>query len=110
MHLGWHQRVRLARDYYVRLDTNDYSVDPRVICRLVDVSADLERVRVRVEGRLVAEHTRVWAKGQTISDDAHVARAALLRRDFPRPRVAASDELTRDLFDYDRAFGLTGEG
>jgi hypothetical protein len=33
----------------------------------------------------------------------------LLRKDFQRPRVAASDELTRDLFDYDRAFGLTGE-
>ena len=109
LHLGWHQRVRLPRDYYVRLDTNDYSVDPRVIGRLVDVSGDLERVRVRVEGRLVAEHARVWAKGQTLSDEAHVARAALLRKDFQRPRVKQSDELTRDLFDYDRAFGLTGE-
>jgi hypothetical protein len=109
LHLGWHQRVRLARDYYVRLDTNDYSVDPRVIGRLVDVSGDLERVRVRVEGRLVAEHTRMWAKGMTLADDAHVARAALLRKDFQRPRVSASDELARDLFDYDRAFGLTSE-
>jgi transposase len=26
--LGWHQRVRLGRDYYVRLDASDYSVDP----------------------------------------------------------------------------------
>ena len=31
LHLGWHQRVRLPRDYYVRVDTNDYSVDPRAI-------------------------------------------------------------------------------
>ena len=32
-------RVRLARDYYVRVDTCDYSVDPRVIGRFVDVAA-----------------------------------------------------------------------
>jgi transposase len=31
LHLGWRNRVRLGRDYYVRLDTNDYSVDPAVI-------------------------------------------------------------------------------
>ena len=110
LHLGWHQRVRLPRDYYVRLDANDYSVDPGAIGRLVDVAADLERVRVRVEGRLVAEHVRVWARGMTLADEAHVQRAAVLRKDFQRPRVSQSDELTRDLFDYDRAFGLTGEG
>lgn len=28
LHLGWRNRVRLGRDYYVRVDTNDYSVDP----------------------------------------------------------------------------------
>ena len=27
--LGWRHSVRLPRDHYVRLDTNDYSVDPR---------------------------------------------------------------------------------
>jgi hypothetical protein len=27
-------RIRLARDYYVRVDANDYSVDPRVIGRV----------------------------------------------------------------------------
>jgi hypothetical protein len=59
LHLGWRNRVRLGRDYYVRLDTNDYSVDPNMIGRLVDVSADLERVKVRADGRLVAEHRRV---------------------------------------------------
>ncbi|MFB9733249.1 Mu transposase domain-containing protein [Ornithinimicrobium kibberense] len=25
-HLGWREDVRLSRDYYVRVDTNDYSV------------------------------------------------------------------------------------
>ena len=63
LHLGWRNRVRLGRDYYVRLDTNDYSVDPSVIGRLVDVTADLDRVRVRADGRIVADHPRVWARG-----------------------------------------------
>ena len=50
LHLGWRNQIRLGRDYYVRLDTNDYSVDPTVIGRMVDVAADLERVRVRARG------------------------------------------------------------
>lgn len=31
LHLGWRNHVRLGRDYYVRIDTNDYSVHPRAI-------------------------------------------------------------------------------
>ena len=68
LHLGWRNKIRLGRDYYVRLDTNDYSVDPNMIGRMVDVAADLERVRVRAEGRVVAEHARAWARGTTITD------------------------------------------
>ena len=63
LQLGWRERIRLGRDYYVRLDTNDYSVDPTAIGRMVDVTADLERVRVRLDGRIVADHARVWARG-----------------------------------------------
>jgi transposase len=106
--VGWVNRVRLGRDYYVRLDSNDYSVDPSVIGRFVDVTADLSRVEVRHEGRLVAAHDRVWARGMTITDPAHVAAAKLLREQFQRPRPAPSPDeaLVRDLADYDRAFGL----
>ena len=56
LHLGWRNRIRLGRDYYVRVDTSDYSVDPHAIGRLVDVTADLERVRVRLNGKTVADH------------------------------------------------------
>ncbi|MCO5302906.1 MAG: IS21 family transposase [Phycicoccus sp.] len=106
--LGWVNRVRLGRDYYVRVDSNDYSVDPNVIGRFVDVHADLSRVEVRHDGRLVAAHDRVWARGQTITDPVHVAAAKELREQFQRPRPPANphDELVRDLADYDRAFGL----
>jgi hypothetical protein len=85
---------------------------------MVDVAADLERVRVRAEGRLVAEHPRIWARGTTITDPVHVETAARLRKQFQQPRAvgevgAAGDDLAgdlvRDLSDYDRAFGLDGQ-
>src|SRR4051794_29787456 len=79
---GWVNRVRLGRDYYVRVDSSDYSVDPAVIGRFVDVHADLDRVEVRFEGRLVAAHARVWARGMTVTDPAHVASAKVLREQF----------------------------
>lgn len=109
LHLGWRNRIRLGRDYYVRLDTTDYSVDPHAIGRLVDVTADLDRVRVRVDGKQVADHARVWARGMTITDPAHVAAAKVLRAAFKAPRPAAVDDLARDLADYDRAFGIDNE-
>ena len=110
--VGWVNRVRLGRDYYIRLDASDYSVDPAVIGRFVEVSADLARVEVRHEGRLVAVHDRVWARGMTITDPAHVAAAKVLREQYQHPRPAPDThdqlmrDLTRDLADYDRAFGL----
>jgi hypothetical protein len=113
--LGWVNRVRLGRDYYVRLDSSDYSVDPAVIGRFVDVAADLSRVEVRHQGRLVAAHDRVWARGQTMTDPTHLAAAKVLREQFQQPRPTPDPDdglvrdLTRDLADYDRAFGLTNE-
>ena len=60
--LGWHQRVRLSRDYYVRARHERLLGRPSAIGRIVDVSADLDRVRVRCDGRLVAEHARRFAR------------------------------------------------
>jgi hypothetical protein len=77
------------------------------------VSADLNRVRVRAQGRIVADHPRVWARGTTITDPVHVQTAARLRKQFQQPRAVAGapagDDLARDLSDYDRAFGLNNE-
>jgi Helix-turn-helix domain of resolvase len=109
-HLGWTERVRLGRDYYVRLDTSDYSVEPAAIGRMVDVSADLDRVRVRLDGRLMADHARVWARGVTVTDDLHRRSAKALRERFREPQPGDADDLVRDLADYDRAFGLAAGG
>ena len=77
----------------MRLDGNDYSVHPAAVGRRVLVSADLDRVRVACEGRLVADHERIWARHQTVSDLEHLLAARALRRGRvdlvrrqPRPR------------------------
>ena len=102
---GWRSSTRLARDHYVRLDGNDYSVHPTVIGRRVEVLADLHRVRVLCDGRGVADHERIWAKHQTVSADEHVtARGDALDRRHPvgiaqrhlEHRQATGDEAVGD--------------
>jgi transposase len=107
---GWRASTRLARDHYIRLDSNDYSVHPAVIGRRVEIVADLTRVRVHCDGRVVADHDRLWAKHQTVSDPEHVAAAKTLRRDrIALVRPAAEPEVEiRCLADYDTALGLDG--
>ena len=110
---GWRASLRLPRDHYIRLDSNDYSVHPAVIGRRIEVIADLDRVRALCEGKLVADHERIWAAHQTISDPEHIAAAHALRRTrisllhpAPEPPVQI-----RCLDDYDTALGVsTGEG
>jgi hypothetical protein len=110
---GWRTSTRLARDHYVRLDGNDYSVHPGVIGRRVEVLADLARVRVLCEGRVVADHERAWARHQTISAADHVAAARALRAQrigLLRPAPAAEAVQVRPLSDYDIALGVTDGG
>ena len=106
---GWRSSTRLARDHYVRLDGNDYSVHPEVIGRRVEVIADLDRVRVFCEGRPVADHPRAWATHQTISAEEHVTAARALRAERLgrlRPAPPAGEVEVRSLSDYDTALGL----
>jgi transposase len=107
---GWRASLRLPRDYYLRYDTNDYSVDPAVIGRRIEVAADLERVRAFCDGRVVADHERIWARHQTLTDPAHWTAAQALRRQrltVVRP-PAEPDVQIRCLADYDTALGLDG--
>ena len=107
---GWRSSLRLPRDHYIRLDSNDYSVHPGVIGRRIEVVADLERVRAFCDGRLVADHERIWGWHQTISDPDHLAAAKALRRErvgVLRP-VPEPDVQIRCLDDYDTALGLDG--
>lgn len=106
--VGWRLTTRLPRDHYVRLDANDYSVHPPVVCRRVDVHADMNRVRVDCDGRPMARHDRCWARHQTLTDPAARAAADQLRDAHRRASVTpiATPVESRDLADYDRMFGL----
>ena len=112
--VGTSMRVRLGRDYYVRIAGNDYSVNPTVIGRFVDVHAGLERVVASCAGTVVGTHVRCWASRQTITDPAHVAVAAQLRAAYQArtaatrgPVAATGTEVgLRALSDYDELFAL----
>ena len=116
--IGWRTSTRLARDHYVRLDSNDYSVHPAVIGRRIEVVADLDRVQVFCDGKVVADHQRVWAWHQTLTDPDHLEAAKVMRRTRVgalRPVREPEAELAveqRALADYDTALGidLGGEG
>jgi transposase len=107
---GWRHSLRLPRDHYVRFDSNDYSVHPITIGRRIEIVADLRRVRAFCDGKLVADHERIWGWHQTISDPEHIAAAKLLRQQrigVLRP-VPEPDVQIRCLDDYDTALGLDG--
>ena len=109
---GWRSFARLARDHYIRLDSNDYSVHPAVIGRRIEITAGLDRVTVSCEGRVAADHERIWAWHQTITDPEHLAAAKALRRDritIVRPPREAEVQI-RSLADYDTALGLSPDG
>ncbi len=112
--IGWRNSLVLPRDHYVRLDTCDYSVHPSAVGQRVEVSADLQTVRIHRGGLLVGEHQRCWARQQTITDPTHRQAADAMRHAFQARTAAgrgpAADEVQeRDLSAYDRAFGLLDE-
>ena len=83
---------------------------PSAIGRRIVIRANLDRVQVCCDSQLVADHTRVWARHQTIADPEHLDAARLLRRsrgELLRP-VQADQVETRNLTDYDAALGLDG--
>ena len=98
--------TRLPRDHYVRVDTNDYSVNPRFVGRRVEVRVTLDEVTVICEGTEVARHRRCLAKHQSIlhPDHARALRAMRAEQIVATAFEAAVEE--RDLTDYDRALGV----
>lgn len=118
--VGLTHRIRLARDYYVRVDTCDYSVDPRVIGRFVEVTASPTTVEVFCDRELVARHVRSWATHEVVTDPAHVATAHQMRIALAEQRRAQQQAqqtgarrhsdghpvALRALPDYDALFGV----
>jgi hypothetical protein len=96
--------LRVAPQPYVHVDRNDYSLDPRLVGRRVEVRiSQREIVAVALDsGELACRHRRVFAAGQEITDPAH--QQALERQRQARyagKPPAGEDVQVRDLAVYD---------
>jgi len=76
--------TRVPQDPYVRFDTCDYSLDPRLVGRRVEVRISQREVRAVAldTGELAARHERSFARHRTITALDH-ARALRERRGEP---------------------------
>jgi hypothetical protein len=68
--------MRVPPDPHLRVDTNDYSLDPALVGRRVEVRVDQQSVTGACldTGELACRHTRVFARHRTITALEH-ARA-----------------------------------
>lgn len=74
--------IRVPQQPLIRVDRNDYSVDPAFAGRRVEVRVSQSMVTATVldTGELAARHARVFAGHQTIIDDAHQDELERLRQ------------------------------
>ena len=61
----------VSKTCLVRFDNNKYSVNASAVGRPVDIHAYADRIVVRQDGRVVAEHARRHGRGETIYDPWH---------------------------------------
>jgi transposase len=98
--------TRLPRDHYVRVATNDYSVNPRFVGRRVDVRVTLDEVIATCEGTEVARHRRCLAKHQTLLAPDHSRVLRAMRAEAQLAATLVDEVEERDLSVYDRALGV----
>lgn len=91
--------VRVPADPHVRIDTNDYSLDPALVGRRVEVRVSQQQITAVVldSGELACRHERSFAKHRTITALEH-ARALRCDR---HPERGLEVEV-RSLAAYDR--------
>jgi hypothetical protein len=94
--------TRVPAQPYLRVDRNDYSLDPRLVGRHVEVRvSQREVIAVALDtGELAARHARVFAGGLCFTDPDHQATLDRLRGER-RARRDVDVEL-RPLARYDQ--------
>ena len=80
--------IRIPQQPYVRFDTNDYSLDPTLAGRRVEVRVSQTKLTAIGfdSGELAAHHRRRFAKHLTFTEPAHQAELDRLRGERRRPR------------------------
>ncbi len=69
---GFHAvTASVSKTCLVRFDTNKYSVSASAVGRPVEVRAYADRIQIRQDGRVVAEHARAFGRGATVYDPWH---------------------------------------
>jgi len=69
---GFHSvPASVSKTCLVRFDNNKYSVAARAVGRPVEVHAYADRIVIRQDGRIVAEHPRSFSRGDTLYDPWH---------------------------------------
>jgi hypothetical protein len=93
--------VRVPAQPFIRIDRNDYSIDPAFAGRRVEVHVSQTAITATVldTGELAAQHRRLFAGGLTLTDPAHQTRLQR-QRDERRLRHQIEVEI-RSLARYD---------
>jgi hypothetical protein len=107
----------VSKTCLVRFDNNKYSVAASAVGRPVEVHAYADRIVIRQDGRVVAEHSRSFGRGETIYDPWHyvpvlVRKPGALRNGAPfkdwvlpaameriRRKLAGADDGNRQMVD-----------
>jgi hypothetical protein len=83
--------MRVPAQPYLRFDRNDYSLDPHLVGRRVEVRAGQSEITAFAldSGELACRHRRVFAGGLTFTDPAHQQVLEALRgeRKHRQPEV-----------------------
>ena len=90
--------TRVPPDPYVRVDSNDYSLDPRLVGRRVELRVSQREILAASldTGELACRHARSFARHRTITALEHARALRELRGAPPEPEVE-----TRPLARYD---------
>ena len=99
---SWRFVTRLGRDHYVRVDSNDYSVNPRFIGRRVEVKVTLDDVTITCDGTEVGRHRRCLAKHETLLSAEHARIVRQIRAEANEVATAETEVEERDLSVYDQ--------
>ena len=97
----------VSKTCLVRFDNNKYSVAANAVGRPIEIHAYADRVVIRQDGRIVAEHRRSFGRGETVYDPWHyvpvLARKPCALRNGAKDWVlpAAMERVRRKLADAD---------
>jgi transposase len=115
---GFHSLpAAVSKTCLVRFDNNKYSVKASAVGRPVEIHAYADRIVIRQDGQVVAEHRRSFGRGETIYDPWHYVpvltrKPGALRNGAPfkdwvlpgamervRRKLAGSDDGNRQMVD-----------